>query len=85
MFREIFKFSIKMFSICKSTHPATAVEHVLSCNFFNQSVKSLVVVGANIIRIFQLIPDVDLSRKNYHYTGNLLTYSLCEKKKFLDS
>lgn len=58
-----------MFSINKTTHPATAVEHVLSCNFFNQSGKSLVVAGANNIRVFQLIPDVDLSRKNYHYSG----------------
>ncbi|KAK7575512.1 hypothetical protein V9T40_011798 [Parthenolecanium corni] len=57
-----------MFSVNKTTHPATAVEHVISCNFFNQSGKSLVVAGANIIRVFQLIPDVDLSRKNYHYS-----------------
>lgn len=59
-----------MFSICKTTHLPTAVEHVICCNFFNQSVKSLVVVGANVIRVFQLIPDVDLTRKNYHYTDN---------------
>lgn len=61
-----------MFSVCKTTHPATAVEHVLSCHFFNQSVKSLIVAGANIIKVFHLIPDVDLSRKNYHYTGKRL-------------
>lgn len=60
-----------MFSICKTTHLPTAVEHVICCNFFNQSVKSLVVVGANVIRVFQLIPDVDLTRKNYHYTGEV--------------
>ncbi|KAK7874284.1 hypothetical protein R5R35_007770 [Gryllus longicercus] len=52
-----------MFSICKQSHPATAVEHALTCHFFNHSEKSLVVAGANIIRVFRLIPDVDPTKK----------------------
>lgn len=73
-----------MFSICKLTHPGTAVEHALTCHFFNKSEKSLVVAGANIIRVFRLIPDVDPNSKE-KYTENrppkmklecLATYSL---------
>ncbi|XP_046387222.1 cleavage and polyadenylation specificity factor subunit 1 isoform X1 [Ischnura elegans] len=52
-----------MFSICKYTHPPTAVEHAISCHFFNRNEKSLVVAGANIIRVFRLIPDADPKKK----------------------
>ncbi|KAF3420031.1 hypothetical protein E2986_05121 [Frieseomelitta varia] len=52
-----------MYSIYKSTHPATGVEHAITCYFFNRSEKCLVVAGANIIRVFRLIPDVDITKK----------------------
>nr|CAD7606776.1 unnamed protein product [Timema genevievae] len=52
-----------MYSISKLTHPATAVEHALSCNFFHRAEKSLIVAGANVIRVFRLIPDVDPNKK----------------------
>ncbi|XP_046618438.1 cleavage and polyadenylation specificity factor subunit 1 [Neodiprion virginianus] len=52
-----------MYSICKSTHPATGVEHAITCCFFSQTEKCLVVAGANIIRAFRLIPDVDGTKK----------------------
>ncbi|XP_054282084.1 cleavage and polyadenylation specificity factor subunit 1-like, partial [Macrosteles quadrilineatus] len=52
-----------MFSICKTTHPATGIEHAITCNFFNRSEKSLVVAGANIIRVLRLIPDVETNKK----------------------
>ncbi|CAL7948360.1 unnamed protein product [Xylocopa violacea] len=52
-----------MYSICKNTHPATGVEHAITCYFFNRSEKCLVVAGANIIRVFRLIPDVDITKK----------------------
>uniref|UniRef100_A0A8D8U9P9 Cleavage and polyadenylation specificity factor subunit 1 n=1 Tax=Cacopsylla melanoneura TaxID=428564 RepID=A0A8D8U9P9_9HEMI len=52
-----------MFSICKESHPATGVEHTVSCHFFNRVDKSLVVAGANIIRVFQLVPDIDPASK----------------------
>ncbi|XP_012280373.1 cleavage and polyadenylation specificity factor subunit 1 isoform X2 [Orussus abietinus] len=52
-----------MYSICKSTHPATGVEHAITCYFFNRSEKCLVVAGANIIRVFRLIPDIDTTRR----------------------
>jgi len=60
-----------MYSICKSTHPATGVEHAITCNFFNRIEKCLVVAGANVIRVFRLIPDIDITRKE-KYIGNFL-------------
>lgn len=46
-------------------HPATAVEHAICCHFFSRREKNLVVAGANIIRVFRLIPDIDpLKRDN---------------------
>lgn len=65
-----------MYSICKSTHPATGVEHAITCYFFNRSEKCLVVAGANIIRVFRLIPDVDTTKRE-KYTGmyNFLFFS----------
>ncbi|XP_015609072.1 cleavage and polyadenylation specificity factor subunit 1 [Cephus cinctus] len=52
-----------MYSVCKSTHPATGVEHAITCYFFNRIEKCLVVAGANIIRVFRLIPDVDTTKR----------------------
>lgn len=46
-----------MFSVCRQTHPATAVEHAITCNFFNRNERSLVVAGANMLRVFRLVPD----------------------------
>ncbi|KAK6623006.1 hypothetical protein RUM43_008858 [Polyplax serrata] len=53
-----------MYSICKLTHPSTSVEHAISCHFYNRSETSLVVAGKNIVRVFQLIPDIDPSKKD---------------------
>lgn len=52
-----------MYSVCKMTHPATGIEHAVTCNFFNRSEKSLVVAGANVIRVLRLIPDVENKKK----------------------
>lgn len=60
-----------MFSICKQTHPATGVEHSLSCHFFSKAEKSLVTAGANIIKIFRLIPDIDPRNRNERFSGTL--------------
>ncbi|XP_058460280.1 cleavage and polyadenylation specificity factor subunit 1 [Malaya genurostris] len=48
-----------MFSICKQTHEATAVEFSLTCYFFNNNEKSLVTGGANVLKVYRLIPDAD--------------------------
>eukprot|EP00092_Neocalanus_flemingeri_P020040 GFUD01021700.1.p1 GENE.GFUD01021700.1~~GFUD01021700.1.p1 ORF type:complete len:1406 (+),score=514.90 GFUD01021700.1:53-4270(+) len=48
-----------MYSLVRSSHPATGVEHSLSCNFFHTGEKNLVVAGANVLRVFRLVPDLD--------------------------
>lgn len=55
---------MRMYSVFKQTHPATGVEHAITCYFFNRIERSLVVAGANVIRVFRLIPDVDINKKS---------------------
>lgn len=58
-----------MFSFCKQIHPATGIEHSISCHFFNKCEKSIVTAGANIVKIFRLVPDVDIRNRNERFTG----------------
>lgn len=61
---------MRMYSVFKQTHPATGVEHAITCYFFNRFERSLVVAGANVIRVFRLIPDVDINKKSrLRFTG----------------
>lgn len=48
-----------MFSVCKQTHPATGIEHSISCRFFNNYEENIVTAGANILKVFRITPDVD--------------------------
>lgn len=48
-----------MFSICKQSHPATGIEFSISCHFFNNHEENIVTAGANILKVFRIIPDVD--------------------------
>ena len=48
-----------MYSLVRSVHPATGVEHSLSCNFFHSGEKNLVVAGANVLRVFRFVPDLE--------------------------
>uniref|UniRef100_T1HLS2 Cleavage and polyadenylation specificity factor subunit 1 n=1 Tax=Rhodnius prolixus TaxID=13249 RepID=T1HLS2_RHOPR len=59
-----------MFSISKLTHPPTGVEHALTCYFFNRLEKSLVIAGANLIRVYRFMPDIDNTKKHL-YSGTL--------------
>jgi hypothetical protein len=36
------------------------VEHSLYCSFFWEGERNLVVAGANLLRVFQLVPDPTL-------------------------
>ncbi|KAG7154434.1 Cleavage and polyadenylation specificity factor subunit 1-like 2 [Homarus americanus] len=49
-----------MYNLCKTTHPTLGVELSMYCNFFNHREKSLVVAGANIVRVFRLVAEVPL-------------------------
>ncbi|GBP39415.1 Cleavage and polyadenylation specificity factor subunit 1 [Eumeta japonica] len=46
-----------MFFICRQTHPATGIEHAVSCCFFNSEEVCLVTAGANIVKVFRLLPE----------------------------
>jgi cleavage and polyadenylation specificity factor subunit 1 len=53
-----------MFAMCKEAHPASGVEHAVSCRFFSAASpeKNLVVGGVNVIRVYKLAflpPDED--------------------------
>lgn len=48
-----------MFSVCKQTHPATGIEHSISCRFFNNYEENIVTAGANILKVFRITPDVE--------------------------
>lgn len=60
-----------MFSLCKQTLPATGVEFAIKCKFFNNLENSLVVGGANVIRVYRIIPDVALNSAE-KFTGLLI-------------
>lgn len=66
-----------MYSICKITHPSTSVEHAISCHFYNRSETSLVVAGKNILRVFQLIPDIDPTKKDAYSGEDKESLTLC--------
>ena len=46
-----------MFSMVRTPHPPTGVEHSVYANFFGYDEKNLVIAGANILRVFRLVPD----------------------------
>lgn len=48
-----------MFSLFRQTYPATSVEHAIYCRFYGGQEKNLVVAGANVLRVFRLIPNTD--------------------------
>lgn len=48
-----------MFSVCKQSHPATGIEFSISCHFFNSHEENIVTAGANILKVFRIIPDVE--------------------------
>lgn len=57
-----------MFSICKQSHPATGVEFSITCRFFNNTEENIVTAGANILKVFRIIPDVS-ANPTEKYTG----------------
>ncbi|XP_057671339.1 cleavage and polyadenylation specificity factor subunit 1 [Diorhabda carinulata] len=57
-----------MFSICRQSHPATGVEHAISCYFFNKVEKCLVTAGTNILKVYRLVPDVDARSRSERYS-----------------
>lgn len=60
-----------MFSICKQTHSATAVEFSITCHFFNNFEENIVTGGANILKVYRIIPDVDPKDTTENFSGKL--------------
>lgn len=48
-----------MFSVCKQSHPATGIDFSISCHFFNNYEENIVTAGANILKVFRIIPDAE--------------------------
>lgn len=63
-----------MFSVCKQSHPATGIEFSISCRFFNSLEENIVTAGANILKVFRIVPDADPNTTE-KFTGNLKHFS----------
>lgn len=59
-----------MFSICKQSHPATAVEFAITCRFFNNIEENVVVAGANILKIYRIYPNIDGNQRQQKINAN---------------
>ena len=46
-----------MYSVLRMPHPPTGVEHSVEAHFFGNWEKNLVIAGANVLRVFRLVPD----------------------------
>lgn len=65
-----------MFSICKQTHPATSIEFAISCHFFNNHEQNIVTAGANVLKVFRIIPDIENTAEKYGmYNNELISFT----------
>lgn len=63
-----------MFSICKQNHPATGIEHAVSCYFFNKIERCLIITGANVLKVYKLVPDLEAKTRPERYTGKISAF-----------
>ena len=47
-----------MYSLLRTPHPPTGVEHAVEAHFFGPWERNLLVAGANMLRVFRLVPDL---------------------------
>ena len=47
-----------MYSLLRTPHPPTGVEHAIEAHFFGPWERNLLVAGANMLRVFRLVPDL---------------------------
>lgn len=57
-----------MFSICRQTVAATGIEFAIKCKFFNSLEENLVVGGANVLKVYRIIPEIEINSKE-KYSG----------------
>ena len=48
-----------MYSLHKTMHPPTGLELSLYCSLLGHGEQQLVVAGANVLKVFRLVPDPD--------------------------
>ena len=48
-----------MFSVVRTPHPSTGIEHSIQARFFGPLENNLVVAGTDNLRIFRLVPDIE--------------------------
>ena len=48
-----------MFSLVRTPHPSTGIEHSIQAHFFGPWEKNLLVAGTDNLRIFRLVPDLE--------------------------
>lgn len=70
-----------MFSVCRQTHPATGIEHSISCRFFNNYEENIVTAGANILKVFRITPDVE-PNSTEKFSGEFDANEATETKPF---
>ena len=47
-----------MYSLLRTPHPPTGVEHAVEAHFFGPWERNLLVAGANMLRVFRMVPDL---------------------------
>lgn len=52
-----------MFSICKQVVPATGIEFVIKCKFFNNLEENLIIAGANVLKVYRVVPEFEFNTK----------------------
>ncbi|KAG4071396.1 hypothetical protein HA402_005565 [Bradysia odoriphaga] len=60
-------------------HPATGIEFSITCRFFNNSEENIFTGGANVLKVFRIIPDVDPTNATEKFSDHLkcmCTYTL---------
>ena len=46
-----------MFSLIRTPHPTTGIEHSIHARFFGSWENNLIVAGTDNLRVFRLVPD----------------------------
>ena len=48
-----------MFSVIRTPHPSTGIEHSIQARFFGPWEDNLLVAGTDNLRVFRLVPDLE--------------------------
>jgi cleavage and polyadenylation specificity factor subunit 1 len=54
-----------MYSLLRTSHPPTGVEHSIYASFFHVGEKNLVVAGSNLLKVYRLVPENVQKRESH--------------------